>query len=116
MQSTQEVAMQDTCIVQAYSRTIDSFGAPVETWTDGDPIVCGFDPTPSEENRRADMTALHYDATVRLPIDTSIDTRDRIKVTKRFAVTLSPAETFSVLAVPQRGPSGLVLLLERITV
>lgn len=106
--------MQDTCIIQAYSATPDTYGDPVPTYTDGAAIACGFDPTGGRESWRPDMTALHVDATVRLPIATTLDTRDRIKITKRFGVAIT-AIVFEIVGLPQRGPSGLVVELVKVT-
>lgn len=116
MQGTQDSAMQDTCQIGVYSRTQDGYGAPVPTYTYGTAIVCGFDPKGGQENWRRDMTPVHVDATVRLPIDTSLETTDRIKIVTRFGVTLSDPMVFEIIQIAQRGPSGLVLDLKEVTV
>jgi hypothetical protein len=59
MQATQQSAMQDTCQIGTYSRTFDSYGAPVASYSYATGIDCGFDPTGGRENWRRDMTALH---------------------------------------------------------
>jgi len=56
---------------------------------------------------------VEYDATVRVPIATTVDLRDRFRVTKRFGETLSSALVFDIVAPPQRGPSGIRLLLRK---
>jgi rhamnose transport system permease protein len=78
--------MQDTCQIGVYSRTFDSFGEPVPLYTYGAAIVCGFDPKGGQENWRRDMTPVHIDATIRLPIDTALETTDRLKIITRFGV------------------------------
>lgn len=115
LQTAQNNAMQDTCVIQAYSATFDTYGAPVITFTDGAPMACGFDPTGGKKNRRVDLTALHVDATVRLPIGTAVNAKDRIKVTRRFGAWLAAALVFDVQGSPQQGPSGLVLELAKVT-
>lgn len=107
--------MQDTCVIQTYWATFDTYGAPVITFTDGAPVGCGFDPTGGRKNRRVDLTALHVDATVRLPIGTAVSAKDRIKVTKRFGTALGAALVFDVQGSPQQGPSGIVLELAKVT-
>jgi len=114
MQGTQDSAMQDTCQIGVYSRTFDSFGEPVPLYTYGTAIVCGFDPTGGVEDWRRDMTALNINATVRLPINTVVDVRDRIKIITRFGESITPL-TFEVVQFAQRGPSGLVLQLRETT-
>lgn len=107
MQGAQVGAMQDVCIVQSYSRTLDSYGSPVETFADGSAIACGVDMTAGRESRRADMNVERIDATVRLPIGTVIKATDHVKVTHRFGAALGTALIFEVIGEIRRGPSGL---------
>jgi len=115
MQAVQVSAMMDMCVIQTYTSTFDTYGAPVITFTDGAPIACGFDPTGGRKNWRADLTALHVDSTVRLPLETAVNAKDRIKIIKRFGVWLSTPLVFDVQGNSQRGPSGLVLELAKVT-
>lgn len=109
--------MLDTCYIQTYSRTFDTYGAPVEVWTDAaSTTACGLDMRPGRETPGEDYTALAYDATIRLPITTTVDAKDRIKVTKRFGETLTTALVFRIEAPIQRGPSGIRLALRRVEV
>ena len=124
MRAAQDGHMPDTGNVMPYSANLDSFAQSVNTWpTDSASIACGLDMRPGSEKLGsfegysrsiATGTILEYDATVRVPIGTSVDVRDRFKVTKRFGETLSTALVFDIVAPPQRGPSGLRLLLKRI--
>lgn len=115
MRAAQDGHMLDTGNIMPYSETEDTFGQPVESWpTDSAAVACGLDMRPGSERREADKTILQYDATVRVPIGTTIDVRDRFKVTKRFGEILSTALIFEIVAPSQRGPSGLRLLLKRI--
>jgi SPP1 family predicted phage head-tail adaptor len=113
MQGAQEAAMQDTCKIGVYSRTLDTYGGPVETWTEGSAIACGVEMTTGQENRRADLTAERIDATVRLPIGTSIKATDRVKVTHRFGADTTDI-TYDVVGEIRRGPSGLQVDLQEI--
>ena len=115
MQATQTSAMFDTCVIQAYSAAQDAYGAMIASYTDGSEISVGFDPTGGREGKRTDMTTLPIDATVRLPFGTSVNAKDRIKITKRFGTALSTALVFDVVGFPQTGPSGIVLDLESVT-
>jgi head-tail adaptor len=115
MRAAQEEHMLDTCIVQSYARTLDTYGSPVETWTDGSAIACGLKMTTGRENRRADMTTERIDATIRLPLATTIKGTDRIKVTKRFGVILSTPQIYDVVGEIRRGPSGLQVDLQTVT-
>ena len=109
--------MMDSAVIQTYSRTYNSFGEPVEVWADAASAVdCGLDMRPGRETPGRDMTTLAYDATVRLAITTTIDAKDRIKITKRFGETLGTALVFRVEGPVQRGPSGIRLLLRKVEV
>jgi head-tail adaptor len=107
MQATQYGSLQDTCIIQSYAMTLDAYGAEVATYTDGSAIDCGLNMTPARERRTAEMNVERIDATIRLPLATSIKTTDRVKVTYRFGVILSTALVFEVVGSIRRGPSGL---------
>jgi head-tail adaptor len=115
MRAAQDGHMLDTCDIQAISTTTDSFGQVVESWpSDASDIACGLDMRPGAERHGADKTVVEYDATVRLPIGTTVDLRSRIRVTKRFNESLSTPLVFGIAAPIQRGPSGVRLLLKRI--
>ena len=115
MRSAQDGHMLDVGNVQSITATEDSFGQLVETWpTNSADIACGLDMRPGSERHGTDKTVVEYDATVRVPIATTVDLRDRFRVTKRFGETLSTALVYEIAAPPQRGPSGIRLLLRRI--
>lgn len=112
--ATQTDHMMDTVVRQVYSATSNSYNEDIVTYTDQTAIDCGLDMRPGSERHTSNYTALQYDATMRLPITTSINPRDRLKVTKRFGETLSTALVFEIVGPIQRGPSGIRLLLKRV--
>lgn len=112
--SAQVGHMMDLVVRQVYSATSNSYNEDVVTYTDQTAIDCGLDMRPGSERHTQSYTALEYDATMRLPITTTIDARDRLKVTKRFGETLTTALVFEIVGPVQRGPSGIRLLLKRI--
>ena len=108
MQSTQESAMMCTCTVGAYSSTPDSYGNPSPSYAYGTAIACGVQHIgPKEEQASGEVPVIN--AKLRLPIDTVLDERDRIKVTHRFGAAPSTAQVFEIEGPPRRGPSGLVV-------
>lgn len=113
MQATNVGAMQDTCVVQRYSRTLDTYGEPVPTYTDGAAIACGVEMTTGKENRRGDMLVEHIDATLRLPIATTLQAADRIKVTYRFGA--AALQVYEIVGEIRRGPSGLRVDVREVT-
>ena len=116
MRYAQTGHMLDTCVLQTFSRTFDSMGSEVATYTDAEASqACGLDMRPGSERNKTDMTVVQYDGTVRLAITATPDEKDRVKVTKRFGETLASALTFDIVGPIQRGPSGVRLLLKDIS-
>jgi head-tail adaptor len=113
MQGTQDSAMMDSCKILAYSAVADDYGNAAETYTAGDEMDCGFDPTANREVMD-DTEVVITDAALRLPIDTDVSNLDRIQITKRHGVDVAD-ETFEIVGNAERGPSGLVLKLRRVT-
>jgi hypothetical protein len=115
MQATQDAAMQDTCIVMAYSGGAeDDYGMPLPAvYTAGETLACGLNTNPRREAMTGAQVAM-VDARLRVPIDTVLDVRDRLRITHRFGVAITD-ETYEILGVPRRGPSGLLVDLKRVT-
>lgn len=113
MQGTQDSAMMDSCKILAYSAVVDDYGNAAETYTAGDEMDCGFDPTANREVMD-DTEVVITDAALRLPIDTDVSNLDRIQITKRHGVAVT-AETYEIIGNKERGPSGLVLKLRLVT-
>jgi len=105
--------MQDLCVVQTFTDAPDDYNQLIRTWADGEPIACGFDPSGGREVKRPDSTVVFTDAVVRLPLDTEIDPAYRIKVLSRFGVVID-AIVYGIVGDMQRGPSGLVLNLQKV--
>jgi head-tail adaptor len=115
MQATQVESLMDTCLLQVWSGDeADDYGQRVETWTDSEPLACGFNPKGGREVSGPDKEPIVTDASVRLPIDTTVHRNDRISITHRFGAALAEAQVFEVAAEPRRGPSGLQLDLRRV--
>lgn len=116
MRTTQNDHMMDTCHRLAYSVAGDDYGEQVPTWTENvTDIQCGLDVRAGSENLRSDLTAVRHDATIRLPISIAWDTKDRIKITKRHGEAVTGV-VYSIVGPIQRGPSGIRMLLEEVTV
>lgn len=113
MQSTQHGHMMDSGQRLAYSATTDRYGNPAVTYTAGAEIFCGFDPTADDEVQDSGQVVI-VDAAIRLPIDTVIDSRDRWRMTKRFGVAITPTD-YEVIGPSMRGPSGLVVMVRKVT-
>lgn len=116
MREAQTDRMQDACYIQALSQSTNSFGEVVNSWADsGSEIACGLDMRAGSERREADKTVVMYDATLRLSITASVDETKRIRVTKRFAESLTTPLVFDIAAPVQRGPSAIRILLNKVS-
>lgn len=109
--------MQDTCVLQPRTTgAADNYNLPTETWPDGSSYACGLKPRDRDEAMDAAEVPL-VDARLRLPLsaEASLSNVDRIKITRRFGVTLSTPISYEIVGPPRRGPSGLVLDLKQVT-
>lgn len=117
MRATQDLYMQDRCKILVYAAgTVDDYGEPSSpTYTAGSEISCGLDMRPGSERHGQSLTTITYDATLRLPIDTALKETDRITITKRYDEDTTDL-TYEIASPPQRGASGLRVLLKKATV
>lgn len=113
--SAQDDHMMDEGVIGTYTDAEDSFGAKNPTWSySSTAIKCGLDMRPGSERHTQNMSVVTYDATLRLPIATTIGVKDRFKVTKRYGETLGTPLVYDIAAPIQRGPSGIRLVLKKV--
>jgi head-tail adaptor len=115
IRATQVDSLHDTCVLMPRVTDTATDGQVTETWVSGATVACGFEPTGGNEQRRADMTVLAYDAKLRLALGAAITYLDKVRIIKRYGSALTTPLTFQVEGDPQQGASGLVLLLKRVT-
>ena len=111
LQVTQEGHMMDTCVRLVYAAATDAYGIPQPTYTPAaTSLACGFNPSSREMmNQVPDVEAV-----LRLPADTVLDNRDRIRITYRFGTAVTN-EDYEIAGLPRRGPSGLLVPLKKVT-
>lgn len=114
MKVAQEEGMMDLCQILTYSETLDAINHPVPSWVDGPMTACGLDPTGGQEVRGADKIIVRWDAMIRLPLTTSFNLRDRIKIMRRFGQLVSDAIIYEIIGPADIGPSGLVIPLRKV--
>ena len=118
MRAVQESAMQDTCVLERCVVMVDDYGSEVETYPQGEPVACGFDPTSvgKREYRRADGTIAVIDGTLRLSIEdgAALTAQDRVRITHRHGELLSAPLVFGLDGPPERGATGIVLRLVQV--
>lgn len=108
MQATQESAMQDTCRIGVYREVEDAYNNPTPTYPYGAALACGVEHVRVDEVQGTGAVP-EIDARIRLPIDTTIDERDRVMVTHRYGVEIADPAVYEIEGPVKRGPSGLVL-------
>ena len=115
LRSAQQAAMMDTTVRLVYrGNTLDAYGMPIKGWAEDEEIACGYDAKAIKEVMNGTEVTL-TDARLRLPIGTTLDRRDRFKITKRFGEILASPPTYEILGEPRQGPSGLLLDLRLVT-
>lgn len=114
MRATQVNHMQDTCIIQTCTQTVDSYGQPIESFADGQPIECGLEMGAGSERFGTDKTLVEYDAVLRLSVSRVPTELDRIKITKRFEETLGSPLVYKIVSPIRKGVSGIRILLRRV--
>ena len=112
-QETQNGAMQDTCIILDYNSVADDYGNPTVTYIMRlNSIACGYEPIKTSETHGSGEVPL-FDARLRLPINTTIDAIDRIRITHRYGSAVANKD-YAIVGPVKRGPSGLILNIKRI--
>ena len=100
--------MQDTCRIGAYTSTDNAYNLPSVTYVYGVEVVCGLDlMRPNEQHSSGEVAVI--DAILRLPIGTTIDERDRVRVEQRYNEALTTPLVFEIEGPVDRGPSGIRL-------
>jgi head-tail adaptor len=116
MRGAQTDHMLDECYIQALTQTTNTFGEVVNAWSDsGSALACGLDMRPGSEERGPQKTIVQYDATLRLAITNLTEETQRIRITKRFGESITPL-VYDIAAPVQRGPSGIRILLNKVSV
>ena len=112
----QAESLMDVCRRLVYTPSINDYNEEMPDWVeDTTDIVCGLDQRPGSERGRASDTLIQYDATIRLQLSEIWDVRDQIKITERFGETITPI-IYNITGPIQRGPSGIRLLLSKVSV
>ena len=105
----------DTCVRLIYSGTVTRSGDTQPQWTPGATLACRFGSLSGSEQQGVDITKLRYEATLCLAHDATVTYQDRIRLTHYHGEELATPEEFEVVGNPERGPSGLLVRLRRVT-
>ena len=111
-----EATLFDVCrLGVATENTSGTYLVETVTWGTTD-VACGFTPaTPTETHEVGAAQTDYSSGTLRVPVATVVTGIDRVRLTKRFGRTLSPARDFRIDGAPQPGMGTTILTLVAIT-
>ena len=122
MQLDNVAHMPDTAVLMTRVNALDSYGQPIATWTDAATVPCGFEFSPYKFRAREMGLPGEETSEILVRARVSIDYYDvvsqssRVRLTKRYDVALTTPETYEIQGFSERGPSGLILNLQRVEV
>ncbi|KKM22676.1 hypothetical protein LCGC14_1622840 [marine sediment metagenome] len=114
MRDDAEKTMYDLCFIGKYMRDeADGFNLPEDYWQDvSNEVSCGFK---TVRNREAmgETEVVMIEAELRLPYDTDIDRRDRVRITYRLGEFIKHEDqpVFRIVGQPVHGHAAIVLQL-----
>jgi hypothetical protein len=115
MRHTQSDLMGDTCQIGVFSAgNADAHGTIRGTYTYGSVLSCGFEWRGQSEQHTQIMSTFNADAVLRVPVTSSVASRDRVKVTHRYGEDITDL-TFEVIGVGMRGPTATLVFLKQVT-
>lgn len=121
LQSDNEDHMNDLCNIVTRSDTLNDYGEPIPTWTTAvEEAKCGFEFSPFKFRARetgqpgAETSEILVRARLPMTYYDTVSQNDRLVLTHRFGAELTTAETYEVQGFLERGPSGLVVNLQRV--
>jgi hypothetical protein len=116
MVDTQNAGMMDLCEILEYQEGLPSdLGKPVKSWIPrADPVACGYNGQARREVMEGGQVTV-TDAVMRLPMGTTLERRDRVRLTHRFGAKLDTTLEYEILGEARQGASGLVLNLRSVT-
>lgn len=118
MRAVQETAMMDTCVVLSYSDgATDDYGKPQLTHLPNAAIACGvryLQRNYARSGEAMDDVGL-FATSIRIPLETPLTNKDRIKVTHRFGEALDAAVVYEIAGEIRRGPTCLTVEVRKVT-
>jgi hypothetical protein len=114
MTSTQEASMLDECQIGTIHQVgVDRSNKPIFEWIWGEKIPCGFSPGSGSKTRYQQDTPV-FSGSLRLPINTTITDKSRIRLTKLKTRELPEPQVFTVQGPPSFGHTAVLISIQRI--
>ena len=121
MRSSAEETMFDRCLIGKYMRDeVDDFNIPADYWEElTEEFLCGFKIVRNREVMD-ETEVVMIEAEMRLPFDTDIDRRDKVKLTYRLVkeegyIFPDNRPVFRIVGQPVHGHAAIVLQLVKDT-
>ncbi len=116
LRATHEEMLPDKCIICPYTLGEQSDrGKLIESWPEtADEIACGLDTQRATEVMLSDKTVIKAHGRIRLPYGTSVDARDRIKITERYGT--DDSVLYEVVGPAMKGVSGVLVNVVKVQV
>lgn len=114
MRDESVAAMQDVAKRLVYSLSTDAFNTPIPVYTLADnELDCAFLPLSASEVKRLALMDIYAEASVRMPLGTTLEKEDRLRISKRFGSPIS-VDDFDIVGEPMIRMSCLLVLLKRV--
>ena len=114
MRAEAVTSMFDYCIISQWTPDgVDELNHPKHNWQDVDEYIsCGYKTVKNKE-AMIDSEIVMVDAELRLPHDTELDRRDRIRLTHRLGEIISVARqpTYKIVGEPIHGHNAIKVSL-----
>jgi hypothetical protein len=117
LRNTQESSLSDECTIWISSGSSpdqDSYGQSLFVFSSGSGIACGYEVAGGSEIKSESYLRTNYDAIIRLAYGQPIAEKDRIEITKRDGVAVTPV-LYEIVAPPKVGRTGTVVLASKTT-
>ena len=112
-EKTASESFNGKCKVLTPTVSTNSLGDIINTWVEGIEVACGLQFLGGKETK-GEITVLPFDATLRLPFNTEINSNCKIQMTEYLS---SPyAEIFEVVSEPRYGVSCITLDLKKVSI
>lgn len=109
-----EDSMVDYVIIQDSSVSSDAYNDPSFSYSDGIGTKCGYLPSVQKEMYRESKTVVLSDGRIRLPLNTPINEKCRLKLTQRYGESLATPLVFDILSL-SIGHTCIICDLQRVS-
>jgi hypothetical protein len=114
MRRLHDSALFDTCVRMVYAAGTGDYGYGSPTYTAGATLSC-LVTTITQDEALGSTQVRAGDVNIRLPRGTTLDHKDRLKVTHLHGDALPVAQTYEIVAGPQTLHTGVMVIGRLVT-